>query len=707
MAEPSNNIPNNVPRPPSTPLKGPLTNATRTIITRQKSEAVEAILQNGNLTNNSFKEGKRKISSQKLELDTNLITNSVTESQKDNRKIDFKTDLSSKVILEENNFLSKKSVSTLIEKKTLKASSKSSSSSSFNNLILNNEKNKKKILLQQNKIKEQKKNNKVEKEKKFGQVTVKTILGTNFQIKVDFFNIKFTVQDLKLLISEQEDLAVESIILVFGEKVLKDDKETLYNLKIQDGSTLKLVIQMAGGPGPPTRIKNPIKEDDSIVLLLCKQNEELYMLELHMKNAKQRRAAASQFFKLASLRPSSSTCQLLSEISGLTKEELCGNKSFEDFEDSEDNFDAEEVEEDYDFEDDSHSNNNFDTFGTKKSRPKSTQSSISTGTFLSMIGASSISAFNSRPGSAESITEEELFKDFYNSGSLFLRSAPMSAKSARADLACDCSKKNYKSAPNTGFEKKKLKLRPATAICLMRLPDLDTMPFVIIPSKNRITKSNESLIQSNTRPTSSKTNVDVEDSWHKKDITFQSKDTNNKTSKNENFLPKILSNNNSLSNSTISSTEDENKRDNDTQYKMKGNQDSSENFTTSNNPISTRKIKSSSSNMSCTSKKSSNTRISFIKTPLKKLKRLQTAVIKNNNSNKKPEEKSNIIKLKCEHCKKKLGLANNFKCKCGKSFCALHRYSDRHDCAYDYKAASKSALIKDNPLIISEKVLKL
>lgn len=47
-----------------------------------------------------------------------------------------------------------------------------------------------------------------------------------------------------------------------------------------------------------------------------------------------------------------------------------------------------------------------------------------------------------------------------------------------------------------------------------------------------------------------------------------------------------------------------------------------------------------------------------------------------------------------------------FQCRCGHLFCALHRYSDKHSCTYDYKAAGQEAIAKANPLVVAEKVVK-
>ncbi|KAG8377520.1 hypothetical protein BUALT_Bualt08G0041500 [Buddleja alternifolia] len=44
---------------------------------------------------------------------------------------------------------------------------------------------------------------------------------------------------------------------------------------------------------------------------------------------------------------------------------------------------------------------------------------------------------------------------------------------------------------------------------------------------------------------------------------------------------------------------------------------------------------------------------------------------------------------------KQIGLAD-FWCRCGDMCCLEHRYSDRHDCSYDYKAAGREAIAKEN-----------
>jgi len=63
-------------------------------------------------------------------------------------------------------------------------------------------------------------------------------------------------------------------------------------------------------------------------------------------------------------------------------------------------------------------------------------------------------------------------------------------------------------------------------------------------------------------------------------------------------------------------------------------------------------------------------------------------------------------KNRCLSCKKKLGLTG-FTCRCGGQFCSLHRYSDKHECPFDYKAMGEQEISQNNPQIVAPKVAKL
>eukprot|EP00090_Calanus_glacialis_P018679 TRINITY_DN2898_c0_g1_i1.p1 TRINITY_DN2898_c0_g1~~TRINITY_DN2898_c0_g1_i1.p1 ORF type:complete len:183 (-),score=46.82 TRINITY_DN2898_c0_g1_i1:188-736(-) len=63
-------------------------------------------------------------------------------------------------------------------------------------------------------------------------------------------------------------------------------------------------------------------------------------------------------------------------------------------------------------------------------------------------------------------------------------------------------------------------------------------------------------------------------------------------------------------------------------------------------------------------------------------------------------------KNRCLSCKKKLGLTG-FSCRCGGLYCAIHRYSDKHECGFDYKAMGEKEISENNPLIVAQKVAKI
>ncbi|XP_052170527.1 zinc finger A20 and AN1 domain-containing stress-associated protein 5 [Diospyros lotus] len=61
---------------------------------------------------------------------------------------------------------------------------------------------------------------------------------------------------------------------------------------------------------------------------------------------------------------------------------------------------------------------------------------------------------------------------------------------------------------------------------------------------------------------------------------------------------------------------------------------------------------------------------------------------------------------RCSGCRRKVGLTG-FRCRCGDLFCADHRYSDRHDCSYDYKAAGREAIARENPVVKAAKIVRV
>ncbi|KAL4377296.1 hypothetical protein GQ457_02G040780 [Hibiscus cannabinus] len=68
----------------------------------------------------------------------------------------------------------------------------------------------------------------------------------------------------------------------------------------------------------------------------------------------------------------------------------------------------------------------------------------------------------------------------------------------------------------------------------------------------------------------------------------------------------------------------------------------------------------------------------------------------------KPKEGPN----RCTKCCKRVGLTG-FNCKCGNLFCSAHRYSDKHECPFDYRAAGRDSIAKANPVVRAEKLDKI
>ncbi|MFS7978898.1 putative transcription regulator A20-like family [Helianthus anomalus] len=78
---------------------------------------------------------------------------------------------------------------------------------------------------------------------------------------------------------------------------------------------------------------------------------------------------------------------------------------------------------------------------------------------------------------------------------------------------------------------------------------------------------------------------------------------------------------------------------------------------------------------------------------LKDLKRNEVTVVKK-------------VVNQCSGCRKRVGLTV-FRCRCVDLFFSEHRYSDRHDCSYDYKTDGREAIAKDNPVVKAAKIVRI
>ncbi|KAJ3261822.1 AN1-type zinc finger protein 5 [Boothiomyces macroporosus] len=273
------------------------------------------------------------------------------------------------------------------------------------------------------------------------KVTVKKPLTMNLNVatmtgKIFQFNVSTTttVGQLKEHIYHEEGIATESQLLVFNGKHLNNDMSELTSLGLREGSNLQLVLQMAGGPGPPIQSKTATLADDQFVFLLCKQNQEIYVLEVHLKDGNQPKSVTKHLLRLQS--------------------PLKGNKLW-DFLGSNECFDISDMcELQFDVELSSIGSTPSSSSDLKDSRPSSGSSSFS---YVS-------SAKDSRPMSGSSnssnLSSDEVFQNLFWDNEWMLT--------------------ENTETPGLSKVTSVSQIRPATAISLMRLPS-GSRPMIIIP----------------------------------------------------------------------------------------------------------------------------------------------------------------------------------------------------------------------------------
>nr|AWF73615.1 zinc finger A20 and AN1 domain-containing stress-associated protein 8 [Ammopiptanthus mongolicus] len=88
------------------------------------------------------------------------------------------------------------------------------------------------------------------------------------------------------------------------------------------------------------------------------------------------------------------------------------------------------------------------------------------------------------------------------------------------------------------------------------------------------------------------------------------------------------------------------------------------------------------------------------------VKTVSTGISGDSSSGESLERKAKTGPSRCATCRKRVGLTG-FSCKCGNLFCAMHRYSDKHDCPFDYRTVGQDAIAKANPVIKADKVGKI
>ncbi|KAM2576891.1 hypothetical protein TB2_002617 [Malus domestica] len=61
---------------------------------------------------------------------------------------------------------------------------------------------------------------------------------------------------------------------------------------------------------------------------------------------------------------------------------------------------------------------------------------------------------------------------------------------------------------------------------------------------------------------------------------------------------------------------------------------------------------------------------------------------------------------RCIVCRKRVRLTR-FKCRCGTTFCGVHRYPEKHACSFDFKTLGREEIARSNPLVIAKKLEKI
>jgi AN1-type zinc finger and ubiquitin domain-containing protein 1 len=71
------------------------------------------------------------------------------------------------------------------------------------------------------------------------------------------------------------------------------------------------------------------------------------------------------------------------------------------------------------------------------------------------------------------------------------------------------------------------------------------------------------------------------------------------------------------------------------------------------------------------------------------------------------QKKKKKDSVRCSECRKRIGVACRYQCRCGRMFCAIHRYAEAHTCTFDYKTEGRKQLQEANPVVVASKVDKI
>jgi len=67
-----------------------------------------------------------------------------------------------------------------------------------------------------------------------------------------------------------------------------------------------------------------------------------------------------------------------------------------------------------------------------------------------------------------------------------------------------------------------------------------------------------------------------------------------------------------------------------------------------------------------------------------------------------------VKRCEAEGCKKKLSLVHlSIKCKCNKCFCDVHRFSESHNCSFDYANQESMNKKLEEMKCVADKIIKV
>ncbi|XP_022133301.1 zinc finger A20 and AN1 domain-containing stress-associated protein 6 [Momordica charantia] len=71
-----------------------------------------------------------------------------------------------------------------------------------------------------------------------------------------------------------------------------------------------------------------------------------------------------------------------------------------------------------------------------------------------------------------------------------------------------------------------------------------------------------------------------------------------------------------------------------------------------------------------------------------------------------PNPNPNPNPTRCSSCRKKVGLTG-FRCRCGTTFCGVHRYPEKHGCTFDFKSIGREEIARANPVVKADKLERI